>query len=1232
MRWWGKRGERSVTAGGDIAVAVTGDHNRILLIPPVRSAYWEQVRRIAPPRLVDREEESAELSAFCTADSGPAYAWWRAGAWAGKTALLSWFALHPPQGVRIVPFFITARLGAQNDVAAYVDVVLEQLAELSGEALPAHLTVATREAHLLYLYGAAARACAERGERLVLLVDGLDEDRGVTTGPDAHSIASLLPTRPEAGMRVLVAGRLNPPLPGDVPEDHPLRDPAIVRTLSPSPYARAIRAEAERELKRLIEAGGLEHDLLGLVTVAGGGLTAEDLAALTGAVPYRVRDVLSTRAGRTFGLRVDVYLLGHEELQSQAEEMLGTSELDLYRSKLHAWAEEWRARGWPEGTPEYLLRVYFRVLSVMRDLPRVVGWATDAARHDRMLEVTGGDAAALAEIRVAEDLLIEMGVPDLTDSVRLAVRREQLESRNEAIDRTLPWAWAALGRFQRAEALALSIPSLADRALALVDVAAQYVARAETGNAVRVLLHAERAALETPYNLEDEQDLALAATSRGWVNAGLFDRAGKLLGSVTAAHVRAELLSDIVRARTRAGAFAEARQLCRDEPDLRARAHGSAALAVAYTEAGDDEGAQTLARDVEGEATALVSAHAAGALLTSGRRAAADRLLMALDEELRPGPLLTDVVRALAQAGETDRAGAAALLHENTEERDWALEAAVTASAAAGDPEGAAALAQGIDDPEAGAAALWGLVTGFVKTGAVERAEELAQRIERQHYRVLALCEVVRALTDAGEYDRAEALARGQTRDGVDEDPMAVVVEALARSGNVARARELVGSVKFNAGYFALVRGVVAAVTDPESIGKATEVVAEIESELRAHGGPRLLDAVHAAKMLAEAGHMTAARRLLEGVEDSVLPSTGLDSDQDDVGPQIWAGVAAEALAWAGEFDRAERLMGRMAASPAVFMAEKALVDRLSDAREFGRAEAVADRADPDARDLLWCDIVAEAMAAGDTARAEALAGRVAAPTLRVRAWARIAAAFARSGDHERGMDALTEALSHYEPVPDAFWSIDEVLGALLLLGQEEAGEKLLIDITDGPEPVPAFFDGIARVLVEAGETDRAQELITSLAGQSGGALRQLSLTKALLGAGHNDRAEDVVRSLSSLDGGPSDEEARAWVALAPAVDAARGRLLAARAMRHERLLDTLPAVVRLEPRAIPVVIEALRGPAGSTGPDPTAARTSAPSWTTPPRASPAAPASPPPSAPCTSGPGSTPSSPGPDR
>ncbi|MCZ0980935.1 hypothetical protein O1L60_23385 [Streptomyces diastatochromogenes] len=136
---------------------------------------------------------------------------------------------RPAPGRTDRPFFITARLGAQNDAAAYVDVVLEQLAELAGEGLPALLTAATREAHLLRLYRTAARACAARGERLVLLVDGLDEDRGVTTGPEAHSIAALLPT----GLPVVVSGRLNPPLPADVPEDHPLRDPSVVRILAP---------------------------------------------------------------------------------------------------------------------------------------------------------------------------------------------------------------------------------------------------------------------------------------------------------------------------------------------------------------------------------------------------------------------------------------------------------------------------------------------------------------------------------------------------------------------------------------------------------------------------------------------------------------------------------------------------------------------------------------------------------------------------------------------------------------------------------------------------------------------------------------------------------------------------------------------------------------------------------------------------------------------------------------
>lgn len=109
---------------------------------------------------------------------------------------MSWFVLHPPPGVRIVSFFVTARFAAQNDRVAFVNVVLEHLAELLGQPVPAYLTDATRDAHLLGMLADTDTACAERGERLILVVDGLDEDRGVTTGPDAHSIAARLPATP----------------------------------------------------------------------------------------------------------------------------------------------------------------------------------------------------------------------------------------------------------------------------------------------------------------------------------------------------------------------------------------------------------------------------------------------------------------------------------------------------------------------------------------------------------------------------------------------------------------------------------------------------------------------------------------------------------------------------------------------------------------------------------------------------------------------------------------------------------------------------------------------------------------------------------------------------------------------------------------------------------------------------------------------------------------------------
>ena len=170
---------------------------------PAFSSYLEQVRRIAPRDplgLQDRDEELAELARFCLDPVGPRYVWWRAGPWAGKSALLSTFVLRPSVEVRekvdVVSFFITARLAAQDTRDSFTDVLLEQLAALLGRPAPPVLSAATKEAFFLGLLSQAATACQQKGRRLILVVDGLDEDRSVVTGSDAHSIAGLLPPIP----------------------------------------------------------------------------------------------------------------------------------------------------------------------------------------------------------------------------------------------------------------------------------------------------------------------------------------------------------------------------------------------------------------------------------------------------------------------------------------------------------------------------------------------------------------------------------------------------------------------------------------------------------------------------------------------------------------------------------------------------------------------------------------------------------------------------------------------------------------------------------------------------------------------------------------------------------------------------------------------------------------------------------------------------------------------------
>ncbi|GIF75750.1 hypothetical protein [Asanoa siamensis] len=663
-------GTATASSGGLANSGVIGTVN-LGSAPIARSAYREQIRQIAPAVLLDRDTELAELAAFCAAsEPAPSYTWWRAPAWAGKSALMAWFALHPPPGVRVVSFFITARYAGQNDWVAFTDLVMEQLADLLDEPMPAYLTDANRYAHLLGLLNAAAAVCRDGGERLVLLVDGLDEDRGVTAGPDAHSIAALLPEHPPAGMRIVVAGRLNPPVPTDVPARHPLRDVARVRSLKRSAHADGIRHAADRELKRLLRGSSVEQDLLGLLTAAGGGLSAADLAELTGGEEWEVEEQLYAVSGRTFTVRAgrwraetSVYVLGHEELQQQAIRFLGPTRLDTYRQRLHLWADSYRTREWPQGTPEYLLRGYYRLLDATGDLPRMLACGTDRGRHDRMLDLTGGDAMALAEVRTVQNLFLAHEEPNVASLAVLSVRRGELEGRNAYMPTGLPAAWAAIGLVTRAEQLARSISRPEWRAEAFVGICRVLQDR---GHQDLIALAQEAARAADDITLPDSIPSLAAAIAK----FGLDDWADRVVREIADPLERARGFAKLAEAAAERGDHQQARRLAeeaetlaRNDEDLEDRTVLLIAVARTVFALGDKERAASLttevaeaARGIDDPATRARTLPAIGqAVIEMGNREegrtliaeAEGAVLLATDARTRQGALKAIIAAAV---------------------------------------------------------------------------------------------------------------------------------------------------------------------------------------------------------------------------------------------------------------------------------------------------------------------------------------------------------------------------------------------------------------------------------------------------------------------------------------------------------------------------------------------------------------------------------------------------------
>ncbi|QVI18974.1 caspase family protein [Nocardia tengchongensis] len=621
----------------------TGRSHPAGLPPAATSVYMAQIRDIAPADgLADRDAELTELADFCRGDEP--YVWWQAGPWAGKTALMSWFALNPPPDVRVVAFFITSRMADQDDYRAFTDAVLEQLsALLPDQAATVASTTGGRDALRRHLLAVAAERAADAGQRIVLLVDGLDEDRGRT------SIASLLPKNPGPGLRVIVAGRPNPGLPLDVPAAHPLRH-CRRRELGPSAKAFDIRDAAQLELRGILERSDADQQILGLVTAARG-LTGTELEDLTGWPPFRIETILSGVTGRTFRVRTSrfgpaqVYLLAHETLQREAETTLGRALMEQYRQRFHAWAERYRDRGWPVETPTFLLTRYFSMLRRQGDMSRMTALALDTARHDRLLLLSGSDQIARTEIATVSGIWLEQRDPDLVAVGELALRRHRLTQRGWDIPLELPAALANLGELARGRRLADGILDPSRRLRARIGVVATQLLRGRSQHNQELVdsLRESETAVVGGADLRRLVDALIAVPD--------FESAERVAGEITTPADRVRVLARLIPAWTEAGRLA-AIDAAKAEIDRHVVWVSSAErddvlrFAVrAYAAIGEYERVDELSGDSESVVVRMVAlAAVARSLAERGNTDSAEGHVRSIRSEL--GDVVSQVVRA----------------------------------------------------------------------------------------------------------------------------------------------------------------------------------------------------------------------------------------------------------------------------------------------------------------------------------------------------------------------------------------------------------------------------------------------------------------------------------------------------------------------------------------------------------------------------------------------------------
>ena len=404
-----------------------------------------------------------------------------------------------------------------------------------------------------------------------------------------------------------------------------------------------------------------------------------------------------------------------------------------------------------------------------------------------MLDLTGGDAAGIAEARTALERVAAQESPDLVVALDLARQRDDLAARNWDIPPTLPAVWAALGQLPRALALANSISYPSDKAGALTEVLWVLGGTDQRPDAAAIAAQAEAAARSVTSPFEQQ---ALANIMRALAWTGHHQQATEIARSLTDPELRAVGLAHVAGALAQVGQHVQAADIAAEAITVAQSVPGSriqmewtlARVESAFTQTGEHlpsiqnyRGIAVLdSNRTDHELMTLVPQ--AVALAQAGQHQQAEDLARSITHPLLRTDALIQVAVVLARAGHHQQAAAIAAQIE-TDARaaaitylpPYALAQAARGLAQAGRRRQAAAMAV-----EAKTAFLshhgWNDATETLLIQVVTAA--LAQAGKRRQAVALArfipegeraLTQAVIALAQAGRRRQAAAVARRVT-------------------------------------------------------------------------------------------------------------------------------------------------------------------------------------------------------------------------------------------------------------------------------------------------------------------------------------------------------------------------------------------------------------------------------------------------------------------------------------